>query len=69
LSKYTNISGGAVDLVVPGFEAHVEDGETVDIPDFQPDGVSPIIVPLNRWKPVAEPKVAPEKASKSKAAV
>jgi hypothetical protein len=68
LTKYTNISGGPVDLVVPGFEAHVEDGETVDIPDFQPDGVSPIEVPLNRWKPYEEPKVAPEKASKSKAA-
>ena len=61
MGKYKNISGGPLDLVVPGFEAQVEDGETVDIPDFQPDGVSPIIVPANRWEPVTdlEPQPAP----------
>jgi hypothetical protein len=64
MTKYKNISGGELDLVVPGLQCHVEDGEVVDIPDFQPDGVSPIVVPPNRWEPVPEPKVRAEKAAK-----
>jgi hypothetical protein len=69
VSKYRNISGGELDLRAPGFERVVAADEVVDIPDFQPDGESPIVVPPDKWEPVAEPKVAPEKASKSKAAV
>lgn len=66
MSKYRNISGGELDLIVPGLELRgVEDGDVVDIPDFQPDGVSPIVVPLNRWEPVAEPKIAAEKSKKA----
>jgi hypothetical protein len=62
--KYKNISGGPLDLAVPGFEARVEGGETVDIPEFQPDGTSPIVVPLNRWEPVAD-KTAKATADKA----
>jgi hypothetical protein len=54
LPKYKNISGGPLDLSVPGFECHVEDGDVVDIPAFQPDGESPIVVPENRWQAVKE---------------
>jgi len=54
MSKYKNISGGPLELAVPGLGGLVEDGEIVDIPDFQPDGVSPIVVPLNRWEPVTD---------------
>ena len=65
MALYKNISGGGLDVAVPGFERYVEDGETVDIPDFQPDGVSPIEVPLNRWEPVgsAEPAAEEETAT------
>ena len=54
MPKYKNISGGPLDLSVPGLECRVEDGEVVDIPAFQPDGESPIVVPENRWQPVKE---------------
>jgi hypothetical protein len=54
MSKYRNISGGGLDLAVPGRWRHVEDGEIVDIPDFQPDGVSPIVVPPDKWAPVTD---------------
>ena len=64
MAKYKNISGGPLDLRVPGFERVVEDGETVDIPDFQPDGESPIVVPPGRWEPV-DLSVKPEKAAKA----
>jgi hypothetical protein len=58
--RFKNVSGGALD--VPLLGRLVEDGETVDIPEFQADGTSPIVVPENRWKPVAD------KASKDTAA-
>ena len=65
MAKYKNISGGGLDINIPGISQNfVEDGEIIDIPDFQPDGVSPIAVPLNRWEPVAPPKVAAEKPAK-----
>jgi hypothetical protein len=70
LSKYRNISGGELDLRVPGLELIVAADEVVDIPDFQPDGESPIIVPGDKWEPVADPVVEPEKPKRaSKAAV
>jgi hypothetical protein len=65
MSKVRNRTDGPRDLIVPGFEAHVEAGETVEVPDFQPDGVSPIVYPEATWEPVAEPKVKPEKAAKA----
>ena len=57
MAKYKNISGGDLDISIPGVAQNfVEDGEIINIPEFQPDGVSPIDVPLNRWEPVTEPK-------------
>jgi hypothetical protein len=73
MPKYRNISGGDLDISIPGVEQNmVADGDVIEIPEFQPDGVSPIAVPLNRWELVPEPKVAPEKkksAASSEAAV
>lgn len=58
MSKVRNISGG--DLDVPLLDRVVADGETVEVPDFQADGMSPVVWPPNRWEPVPEPVVAPE---------
>jgi hypothetical protein len=52
MSKVKNISGGQLD--VPLLGRIVEDGETVDVPDFQADGESPIVWPENRWQPVTD---------------
>ena len=54
VSKVRNISGGALD--VPLLDRVVEDGETVEVPDVQADGESPIVWPGDKWEPVAEPK-------------
>ena len=71
MSRVRNVSGGALD--VPLLDRQVEADEIVDVPDFQPahtaDDPLPIIWPPDKWEPVAEAKVAPEKALKSKAAV
>ena len=64
MSKVRNISGGPLD--VPMLGTVVEDGEVVEVPDTQPghskDNPLPIVWPENRWEPVKEAKVAPEKA-------
>ncbi len=62
MSKVKNISGGPLD--VPLLDRVVEDGETVEVPDVQADGESPVVWPGNRWEPVAD-QVKPEKAAKS----
>jgi hypothetical protein len=62
MSLRKNISGGPLD--VPLLDRVVEADETVEVPDVQADGVSPIIWPDNRWEPVAPPKVAAEKPVK-----
>ena len=62
MSRVKNISGGALD--VPLLDRVVEDGETVEVPDAQPDG-SPIVWPDNRWQPVEDKPAA--KASSGKA--
>jgi len=62
MSKVKNISGGA--RYVPLLDREVADGETVEVPDAQPDG-SPIVWPEATWEPAAEPQVAPEKAAKT----
>jgi hypothetical protein len=62
MSRVKNVSGGPLD--VPLLDRVVEDGETVEVPDVQADGVSPIVWPPNRWEPVTD-KVAPEKAARS----
>jgi hypothetical protein len=64
MSKVKNISGGPLD--VPLLDRVVEDGETVEVPDVQADGTSPIVWPGNRWEPVSD-KVKPEKAAKDTA--
>lgn len=64
MGRYKNVSGGPLDLIVPGLQCYVEDGEIVDIPDFQPDGVSPIVVATTdtdrppRWEAVTDTKTA-----------
>jgi len=60
--RVKNVSGGPLD--VPLLGRVVEDGETLDVPDFQADGISPIVWPPDKWEPVAAPKVAAEKAAK-----
>ncbi len=62
MSLVKNVSGGPLD--VPLLDRVVEDGETVEVPDVQADGESPIVWPPNRWEPVAAPKVAAEKPAK-----
>ena len=52
MSKVKNISGGPLD--VPLLDRVVEDGETVEVPDFQADGQSPVVWPANRWEPVED---------------
>lgn len=61
MSKVRNVSGG--DLDVPLLDRVVADGETVDVPDFQADGESPIVWPPDKWQPV-DVAVKPEKAAK-----
>ena len=62
MSQVKNISGGPLD--VPLLDRVVEDGETVEVPDVQADGESPIVWPPDKWQPVAPPKVAAEKPAK-----
>ena len=47
---------------VPLLDRMVEDGETVEVPDVQPDGKSPLVWPEATWEPVAEAAMKPEKA-------
>jgi hypothetical protein len=63
LSKYRNISGGELAAGWPGAtQATVAADEVVDIPDFQTDGESPIVVPPDKWEPVTEKKTRASKA-------
>lgn len=54
MSRVKNISGGPLD--VPLLDRVVGDGETVDVPDVQADGESPIVWPGDKWQPVADKK-------------
>jgi hypothetical protein len=54
LSKVKNISGGPLD--VPFLDRRVEADEVTEVPDFQGDGVSPLIWPPDKWEPVIEDK-------------
>jgi hypothetical protein len=60
MSLKKNISGGPLD--VPLLDRVVEAGETVEVPDFQPDHSDedplPIVWPPDKWEAVAEPKAA-----------
>ena len=62
MSKVKNISGGPLD--VPLLDRVVEDGETVDVPDVQADGESPIVWPGDKWEPVTS-KAAAKSAGKA----
>jgi hypothetical protein len=67
MSLVKNISGGPLD--VPLLDRVVEDGETVEVPDFQPahtdDDPLPIVWPANRWEDATPAPVKPEKAAKT----
>jgi hypothetical protein len=67
MSKVKNISGGQLD--VPLLGRLVEDGETVEVPDFQPGSTDenplPIIWPENRWEPVTDAKPAAKASAKA----
>jgi hypothetical protein len=52
MSKVKNISGGA--RYVPLLDREVADGETVEVPDVQADGESPVIWPDTTWQPVTD---------------
>jgi hypothetical protein len=66
MSLKKNISGGELD--VPLLGRIVGDGETVEVPDFQPahdpasqpgdPGYLPIVWPPNRWQDADPPKAA-----------
>jgi hypothetical protein len=60
MSRVKNISGGVLD--VPLLGRQVEDGEIVEVPDFQPDSTDeeplPIVWPDNRWEPVTDDTAA-----------
>jgi hypothetical protein len=51
-----NISGGPLD--VPLLDRVVGADETVDVPDVQADGESPIVWPGDKWQPVTESKAS-----------
>jgi hypothetical protein len=63
MSKVKNVSGGP--RYVPLLDREVADGETVDVPDFQPGHTDadplPIVWPEATWEPV------PDKAAKAAA--
>jgi hypothetical protein len=52
MSQVKNISGGPLD--VPLLGRVVEADEVTAVPDFQPDGESPIVWPPDKWEPVAD---------------
>lgn len=59
MSQVKNISGGPLDVPILG--RVVEADETVGVPDFQPDGTSPIVWPPDKWEPVADKKASSKK--------
>ena len=63
MARVKNISGGPLD--VPALGRMVDDGETVEVPDVQVDGESPLIWPENRWEPVADSKAAKSSSGKA----
>jgi hypothetical protein len=56
MSKVKNVSGGP--RYVPLLNREVADGETVEVPDFQPghtdENPLPIVWPEATWEPVAD---------------
>ena len=62
MSLVKNISGGPLD--VPLLDRAVEAGETVEVPDFQADGTSPIVWPPDKWQPARPADSKPVRAEK-----
>jgi hypothetical protein len=60
VSTVKNVSGVALD--VPLLDRVVEVDEVVDVPDFQADGVSPLVWPSVHWEPVTDAPPAPAPA-------
>jgi hypothetical protein len=56
MSYVRNISGGPLDVPILG--RVVEADEVAEVPDFQPDGVSPIVWPPDKWQPADTPPAA-----------
>ena len=67
MSKVKNISGGP--RYVPLLGREVADGETVEVPDVQEDGTSPVVWPDVTWQPVTDAKPAAVKADDTKAVI
>jgi len=67
MSMKVNISGGPLD--VPLLDRVVEDGETVEVPDWQPastdDNPLPIIWPPDKWGDPAPAKPAAKTSAKT----
>lgn len=61
MSKVKNISGGA--RYVPLLDREVADGETVEVPDVQSDGESPVVWPEATWQPVTDKAAKADDAS------
>jgi hypothetical protein len=66
MPKVKNISGGA--RYVPLLDREVADGEVVDVPDVQGDGVSPVVWPSATWQPVKDTKAKTATDDSGKAA-
>lgn len=62
MSLKKNISGGPLD--VPLLSRSVADGETVEVPDFQPahsdENPLPIVWPPDKWEPVGTLSLTPD---------
>jgi hypothetical protein len=56
MSQVRNKSGGPLDVPILG--RVVEADEVVAVPDFQPDGVSPIVWPPDKWEPADDKPAA-----------
>jgi hypothetical protein len=71
MSNVRNISGGPLD--VPLLDRVVDDGETVEVPDYQPGHTDedplPVVWPPDKWEPVtAKAAKAAAKADSAAAA-
>ena len=60
MSKVRNVSGGP--RYVPLLGREVADGETVEVPDVQDDGESPIVWPDVTWEPAGQSADSPQPA-------
>ncbi len=58
MPKLKYIGGGERDVKVPGFDCRVTDGDIIDAPDFQPDGVSALDWGQWYWEPVTGSKTS-----------